>query len=135
MWQTCLICATIIYFVTKVLSEQWPVVVIAELSYIVEGNSGRQMMTAGGKLLCNYSTPYCVWYSVNKVRKIILFQLTFKPEQWNCRRTHVYNKTRNVSCHFFSAINIITNIMQFTCASLSGVAVFDCCGQRATWML
>lgn len=70
MWQKCLICATIIYFVTKALSEPWPVVVIAELSYTVEGNSGRQMMAAGGKLLCNCSTPYCMCYSVNKMRII-----------------------------------------------------------------
>ena len=130
-----LICATIIYFVTEVLSEQWSVAAIAELSYIVEGNSGREMMTAGGKLLCNCSMPYCMCYSVNKVRKIILFQLTFKPEQWRCRRTHVCMKTRNVSRQFFSTFNIITNIMQFTCASLSGDAVFYCHGQRATWKL
>jgi len=65
------------------------------------------MMTAGGKLLCNCSMPYCMCYSVNKMRKIILFQLTFKPEQWRCRRTHVFMKTRNVSHQFFSTFNII----------------------------
>ena len=58
-----------LFSVTKVLSEQWPIAVIAELNYIVGENSGRQMMAAGGKLVCNCSTPYCMCFSFHKMKK------------------------------------------------------------------
>jgi hypothetical protein len=62
-------CNRNLFSVPKVLSEQRPVAVIAELNYIVEVNSRRQMMAASGKRLRSCSAPDDMCFSVHKMRK------------------------------------------------------------------
>jgi hypothetical protein len=127
-WQTCLIYATIIYVLSlKCYQNNDPLLLLLNwitLLRVTQEDKWWPQAVSFYAIVQHHTTCVSLF---KRWEKVILFQLTFKPGQWNCRRTHVCTKARNVSCQFCSSFNIIANIMQFTCTPFSGYAIFDYC--------
>ena len=97
IWQRFLIPATIIYFLSlKCYQNNGPSLLLLNWITLLGRTQEDKWWPQGVSLYAIVQHPTACVSLFIRWRKVILFQLTFKPEQCNCRRSHVCMKTRNV---------------------------------------